>query len=217
RPVQNQQQSLAERLQALLNLQKSLARLQYREEHGVPWYLRAGMNQNTDLLAVVMPLYAQNAHLLLRDAAAAHLEQQLRTFIRLPPDSPQRGKMAKAAYDQLRLYLMLAQPQRMEAAWFSRTLMREWAQRDGVSAAFWQASGPRLLAYYASGIITHPQWKLTTDEELVSQSRALLLRHLGTQNSDTMLYQKILARVAQQLADLHLSDMSGDIDLVRFF
>ncbi|EPV5779970.1 ImcF-related family protein, partial [Escherichia coli] len=164
RPAQNQQLSPAERLQALLNLQKSLARLQYREEHGAPWYLRAGMNQNADLLAVVMPLYAQNAHLLLRDAAAAHLEQQLRTFIRLPPDSPQRGKMAKAAYDQLRLYLMLTQPQHMEPAWFSRTLMREWPQRDGVSAVFWQANGPTLLAYYASGIITHPQWKLTADE-----------------------------------------------------
>ncbi|EOW7663708.1 type VI secretion protein VasK, partial [Escherichia coli] len=34
RPAQNQQQPLAERLQALLNLQKSLVRLQYREEHG---------------------------------------------------------------------------------------------------------------------------------------------------------------------------------------
>lgn len=56
RPAQNQQLSPAERLQALLNLQKSLARLQYREEHGAPWYLRAGMNQNADLLAVVMPL-----------------------------------------------------------------------------------------------------------------------------------------------------------------
>ncbi|HBA8014736.1 TPA: type VI secretion protein VasK, partial [Escherichia coli] len=217
RPVQNQQQSLAERLQALLNLQKSLARLQYREEHGVPWYLRAGMNQNADLLATVTPLYAQNAHLLLRDAAAAHLEQQLRIFIRLPPDSPQRGKMAKAAYDQLRLYLMLAQPQHMESAWFSRTLMREWPQRDGVSAGFWQANGPTLLAYYASGLITHPQWKLTVDEELVSQSRTLLLRHLGTQNSDAMLYQKMLARVAHQFADMRLTDMTGDTDVSRLF
>ncbi|ENC0420381.1 type VI secretion protein VasK [Escherichia coli] len=214
RPAQNQQLSPAERLQALLNLQKSLARLQYREEHGAPWYLRAGMNQNADLLAVVMPLYAQNAHLLLRDAAAAHLEQQLRTFIRLPPDSPQRGKMAKAAYDQLRLYLMLAQPQHMEPAWFSRTLMREWPQRDGVSAVFWQANGPTLLAYYASGIITHPQWKLTADEELVSQSRTLLLRHLGTQNSDAMLYQKMLARVAHQFADMRLSDVTEQLTLM---
>ncbi|HHY7368066.1 TPA: ImcF-related family protein [Escherichia coli] len=217
RPAQNQQLSPAERLQALLNLQKSLARLQYREEHGAPWYLRAGMNQNADLLAVVMSLYAQNAHLLLRDAAAAHLEQQLRTFIRLPPDSPQRGKMAKAAYDQLRLYLMLTQPQHMEPAWFSRTLMREWPQRDGVSAVFWQANGPTLLAYYASGIITHPQWKLTADEELVSQSRTLLLLHLGTQNSDAMLYQKMLARVAHQFADMRLTDMTGDTDVSRLF
>ncbi|ENC0693140.1 IcmF, partial [Escherichia coli] len=93
----------------------------------------------------------------------------------------------------------------------------EWPQRDGVSAVFWQANGPTLLAYYASGIITHPQWKLTADEELVSQSRTLLLRHLGTQNSDAMLYQKMLARVAHQFADMRLTDMTGDTDVSRLF
>ncbi|HEL8024421.1 TPA: type VI secretion protein VasK [Escherichia coli] len=217
RPVQDRHQPLTERLQALLNLQKSMARLQYREEHGAPWYLRAGMNQNADLLTAVTPFYAQNARLLLRDAAAAHLEQQLGEFIRLPPESPQRERMAKSAYDQLRLYLMLAQPQHMEPAWFSRTLIREWPQRDGVSAGFWQANGQTLLVHYATGLVAHPQWKLTADEELVSQTRTLLLRHLGTQNSDAMLYQKMLARVAHQFADMRLTDMSGDTDVSRLF
>ncbi|EFH9619066.1 type VI secretion protein VasK, partial [Escherichia coli] len=82
---------------------------------------------------------------------------------------------------------------------------------------FWQANGPTLLAYYASGLIAHPQWKLTVDEELVSQSRTLLLRHLGTQNSDAMLYQKMLARVAHQFADMRLTDMTGDTDVSRLF
>ncbi|WP_334617280.1 ImcF-related family protein, partial [Escherichia coli] len=125
--------------------------------------------------------------------------------------------MPKAAYDQLRLYLMLAHPQHMEPACLSRTLMREWSQRDRVSAGFWQANGPTLLAYYGSGLIAHRQWKLRVDEELVSQSTTLLLRHLGTQNSDAMLYQNMLARVAHQFADLGLTDMTGDTDVSRLF
>lgn len=204
-------------LQALTNLQKTLARLQYREAHGTPWYLRAGMSQNAALLAAITPRYAQSALPLLRDAAAAHLEQQLEGFVQLPPDSPQRSRLAKVTYEQLRLYLMLAQPQRMEPAWFSRTLMREWPQRDGVAQSFWQANGLSLLAFWGAQSATRPQWQLAADEGLVAQARTLLARLTGVQNSDTTLYQKMLAQVANQFADMRLADMAGDTDAARLF
>ncbi|TNL06667.1 type VI secretion protein VasK [Kosakonia cowanii] len=204
-------------LQALADLQKTLARLQYREAHGTPWYLRAGLSQNAALLAAITPRYAQGALPLLRDAAAAHLEQQLEGFVQLPPDSPQRSRMARVAYDQLRLYLMLAQPQRMEPAWFSRTLMREWPQRDGIAQGFWQANGHSLLAFWGAQSAAHPQWQLAADEGLVTQARTLLVRLTGVQNSDTTLYQKMLAQVANQFADMRLADMTGDTDASRLF
>lgn len=62
---------------------------------------------------------------LLRDVVTRHLEEQLTAFAQLPPDSPLREEMTRAAYDQLKLYLMLARPERMDAAWFAGALMRE--------------------------------------------------------------------------------------------
>ena len=52
-----QNMPLEQRLHALSELQKTLARLQYRAEHGVPWYERAGLSQNDALLAALWPRY----------------------------------------------------------------------------------------------------------------------------------------------------------------
>jgi type VI secretion system protein ImpL len=210
-------QPVAQRLQALAELQKTLTRLQYRAEHGVPWYLHAGLSQNNALLTAVFPRYAQSALPLLRDGAAQHLQQQLTTFVELPPDSPQRSQMAKTTYDQLKLYLMLAQPQHMDAGWFSTVLLREWQQREGVSDGVWLANAQTLLAFYGAELSSHPQWKLSADEGLISQARTLLVRQMGVRNSDTTLYQKMLAQVAHQYADMRLADMTGDTDASRLF
>jgi type VI secretion system protein ImpL len=61
-----QNQPLEQRLHALSELQKTLARLQYRSEHGVPWYEQAGLSQNNALLAALWPRYQDSALPLLR-------------------------------------------------------------------------------------------------------------------------------------------------------
>ena len=210
-------QPLTARLQALSELQKTLSRLQYRAEHGAPWYARGGLSQNDDLLAALLPRYGENAIPLLRDAAATHLQKQLSAFVQLPPDSPLREKMTKTAYDQLKLYLMLARPERMDAAWFSGMLMQDWPQRSGVKDGIWQGSGTSLLRFYGANLVTHPQWRLHSDEGLISQARTLLIRQMGMRNSESTLYQKMLAQVANQYADMRLSDMTGDTDALRLF
>lgn len=130
-------QPLAVRLHALSALQKTLSQLEYRSQHGAPWYLRAGLSQNDDLLAALFPRYGERAQPLLRDAAAHHLEEQLTAFVQLPPDSPLREKMTKTAYGQLKQYLMLTRPEKMDAAWFATTLMQDWPQRSGIADAVW--------------------------------------------------------------------------------
>ncbi|WP_460196106.1 ImcF-related family protein [Klebsiella variicola] len=168
-------------------------------------------------LAALFPRYGERAQPLLRDAAARHLEEQLTAFVQLPPDSPLREKMTKTAYDQLKLYLMLARPERMDAAWFAGALMREWPQRSGVADGVWQGSGPSLLAFYAASLASHPQWRLPVDDGLVSQVRTRLIRQLGQRNSESTLYQKMLAQVANQYADMRLADMTADTDASRLF
>ena len=213
----NDKQPLPARLQAQLDVQKTLGQLQYRAAHGAPWYSRFGLNQDDALQAALWPRYQESALPLLRDAAARHLESQLTAFTQLPPDSPQREHMAKAAYDQLKLYLMLARPEKMDAAWFSAQLLRDWPQRLGVPDGAWQGSGPALLSFYAASLTTHPGWRLSPDDGLVNQARTLLVRQMGMRNSESTLYQKMLAQVANQYADMRLADMTGETDAARLF
>ncbi|EPN9365481.1 ImcF-related family protein [Cronobacter muytjensii] len=205
------------RLQALLALQKTLARLQYRAAHGVPWYDRAGLSQNDALLSALLVRYAESAQPLLRDAAALHLQKQLSAFTQLAPDSPLRERMAKPAYDQLKLFLMLARPEKMNVAWFADTLMQHWPHRQGVKDSRWQGEGAALLAFYGATLKAHPSWRITVDEALVAQARALLIRQMGMRNSESSLYQKILSQVARQYADMRLAEMTGDTDASRLF
>lgn len=212
-----EKQSPATRLRALAELQKTLSRLEYRSRHGVPWYTRAGLSQNDDLLTALFPRYGEIAQPLLRDAAAKHLRQQINVFVQLPPESPLRERLAKATYDQLKLYLMLTRPEKMDAAWFSATLIRDWPTRSGVADGIWQGMGPSLLAFYGTSLTSYPQWRLHADEGLVSQARTLLIHQMGRRNSESTLYQKMLARVAHQFADMRLADMTGDTDAARLF
>lgn len=213
----NVQQPLPARLQAQLDLQHTLGRLQYRQQQGAPWYSRFGLSQNDALLAALWPHYWASATPLLRDAAARHLEKQLITMAQLPPDSPLRDTLVKPAYEQLKLYLMLARPEKMDATGFGSALLHDWQQRSGVPDSLWQGSGPALLDFYARNLSQHPAWRLKLDENLVSQVRTRLIRQMGARNSESSLYQKMLAQVANQYADLRLSDMTGDTDAERIF
>ncbi len=212
-----QNQPLEQRLHALSELQKTLARLQYRSEHGVPWYEQAGLSQNDVLLAALWPRYQDSALPLLRDAAADHLQKQVSAFNALPPGSPLREQMAKTTYDQLKLYLMLAHPEHMDAAWFSSALLHDWTKRDGVKGAVWQGVAPSLLTFYGAHLAVHPEWKFRADESMVSQARSLLVRLMGVRNSESTLYQKMLSQVARLYADMRLEDMTGDTDAARLF
>lgn len=212
---QNQPPEL--RLHALAELQKTLASLQYRSEHGVPWYEQAGLSQNNALLAALWPRYQDSALPLLRDAAAVHLQTRLNAFNALPPDSPLREQRAKMAYDQLKLYLMLARPEHMDAAWFSTALLQDWPTHDGVKDGVWQGLAPSLLSFFGTQLVTHPEWRLRADENMVSQARSLLVRLMGVRNSESTLYQKMLSQVAHLYVDMRLEDMTGDTDAARLF
>ncbi|WP_215202906.1 ImcF-related family protein, partial [Escherichia coli] len=96
---------LAERLRSQLVLQQAIARLQHREATGAPWYTRFGLNQDSDTLAALWPLYAKNNAQLMRDATADSLRQQLNAFVQLPPASDARTQGTQHTYDILKSYL----------------------------------------------------------------------------------------------------------------
>jgi type VI secretion system protein ImpL len=206
-----------QRLMALDELQRRIEQLQYRSHQGAPWYSRFGLNQNDPLLAALWPEYARSALPLLRDAAAAQLHRQLTAWNSLPADSEQRGALSKEVYSQLKAYLMLNRPKKMDAPLFASTVMSIWPQREQVSPGLWQSRGPTLLTFMAQSLPAHPEWQVAPDAPLVSTTRSGLLRVIGMRNADAALYQKMLAQVARNYADLTLNDMTGDTDAGKLF
>lgn len=205
------------RLQGLLELQQLMQQLQHRQQQGAPWYTRFGLSQNDALLARLWPQYRDRALPLLRDAAAHYLHQQLSALVALSPASPKREAMIKPAYQQLKLYLMLTRPQKMDAAWFTPSLLKAWPVRAGVKDGYWQGSGALLLRFYAANLPQHPDWTLPADDTLVDNVRAILVRQMGVRNGESSLYQKMLGQVAHQYADLRLSDMVAETEAGRLF
>ncbi len=204
-------------LMALKDLRNEVGRLQYRAEHGVPWYERFGLSQNQKLLMVVLPDYAQVNNRLIRDKAAAVLHAKLSALVNLPPGSPLRAKWAPAGHDQLKAYLMMAQPEKVDAAFLTRILNENEPERAGIAPGVWLDAASDLWGFYAENLAAHPEWRITPDKALVKQVRQLLLIQLGKHNAEAALYQQMLQSVEKNYADLTLRQMTGDTDAERLF
>ncbi|TCB93333.1 ImcF-related family protein [Enterobacter wuhouensis] len=208
---------LAERLHNQLVLQQAIARLQHREATGAPWYTRFGLNQDHDTLVALWPLYARNNALLIRDVTAIHLKQQLQAFVNLPPASEARMQGTQQAYDVLKIYLMMARPDKADAGWLAQHVLTAWPKRQGISDGAWQEMAPKLLGFYAQNLPSHPEWKIKPDAGLVTTVRQILLKQIGQRNAESGLYQDMLKRVASNWPDLTLADMTGDTDASTVF
>lgn len=215
--ARDKHQSMDERIIALDSLQREMERLQYRSQHGVPWYSRFGQSQNDDLLARLWSEYARSALPLLRDATASRLRDTLEEWDALPIDSEQRTKLSRDAYSWLKAYLMLSRPEKMDAGYFTSTVMTLWSRRDGVAPGVWLYQGPRQLTFLAQNLPSHPDWKIAADPQRVAATRSALLRLIGQRNAESALYQKMLVQVSHNYADMRLTDMTGDTDASRLF
>ncbi len=199
-------------LMALNELTREIARLDYRREHGVPWYQRFGLSQNDALLESLWPRYAQANNQLMRDAATQHLEQQLSELAALPADSPERATRAEEAHAQLKAYLMMARPDKVDATFLTKQLIAEEPERPGVAPGLWQGISPNLWAFYAQHLSAHPEWRIEAKPELVGQARQVLLGQLGRRNGVANLYQQVLDRASNNYAAMTLMDMVGETD-----
>ncbi|WP_226503050.1 ImcF-related family protein [Pseudomonas sp. MWU16-30317] len=204
-------------LHALNDLVRELSRLDYRAEHGAPWYLRFGLNQNQRLLEVVWPRYVEANDRLIRDPAAATLQRQLNALIRLPAGSEQRAERAQSAYEPLKAYLMLARPEKADATFLATAMTHAEPTRNGISPGLWQGLSPTLWQFYGEHLAAHPQWAIKADAKLVALTRQVLLGQLGQRNAETSLYQQVLDLAANQHPDMDLQSMVGETDALALF
>ena len=199
--LQNTPQGDAQLL-ALNNLVHELARLDHRATHGTPWYQRFGLDQNQPLLETLWPHYVEANNRLIRDPLAAILHQQLTALLKPAPDK-------KDAYAQLKAYLMMARPEKADAALLLKTLDELEPVRPGTP--------PSLRQFYAEHLPANPSWRIPLDSRLVAQVRQLLLLQLGQRNAEASLYQQVLDDAAHHYPALGLHQLVGDTDAFALF
>ncbi len=206
-----------DQLTALHTLRNDAGRLKHRIEDGAPWYQRFGLDHNPQLLDAMLPWYGVANNRLIRDPANQALMQKLSALVNSAPNSDQRAALAKPGYDQLKAWLMMARPDKADGAFYAQAMKTVQPTRMGISAGLWQSLSPDLWAFYISELPEQPQWKITPDAQLVSQSRQVLLQQIGRRNAESTLYQNMLKSVRRNFADLSLEDMTGGTDARRLF
>ncbi|WP_374043542.1 ImcF-related family protein [uncultured Pantoea sp.] len=206
-----------DQLTALHTLRNDAGRLKHRIEDGAPWYQRFGLDHNPQLLDAMLPWYGVANNRLIRDPANQALMQKLSALVNSAPNSDQRAALAKPGYDQLKAWLMMARPDKADGVFYAQAMKTVQPTRMGISAGLWQSLSPDLWAFYISKLPEQPQWKITPDAQLVSQSRQVLLQQIGRRNAESTLYQNMLKSVRRNFADLSLEDMTGGTDARRLF
>ena len=204
-------------LTALHTLRNDAGRLQHRIQEGAPWYQRFGLDHNQQLLDALLPWYGVANNRLIRDPANQALTQKLSALTNSAPNSDQRAQLAKPGYDQLKAWLMMSRPDKVDGAFYAQTLKTVQPTRMGISTGLWQSLAPDLWAFYITELPKQPQWKITPDAQLVSQSRQLLLQQIGRRNAESTLYENMLKSVRRNFADVSLEDMTSGTDARRLF
>lgn len=204
-------------LTALHELRNDAGRLQHRTREGAPWYQRFGLDHNQQLFRAMLPWYGVANNRLIRDPASIALTQKLTALVNSAPNSDQRMQLAKPGYDQLKAWLMMSRPDKVDGAFYAQTMKAVQQTRTGISTALWQSLAPDLWAFYISELPEQPQWRITPDVALVSQSRQVLLQQIGRRNAEGTLYENMLKLVRRNFADVSLEDMTSGTDARRLF
>lgn len=202
-------------LTALHALRNDAGRLHHRIRDGAPWYQRFGLDHNPQLLDAMLPWYGVANNRLIRDPANTALMQKLSALANSAPNSDQRILLSKPGYDQLKAWLMMARPDKTDGAFYARIMKDVQPTRMGISTALWQSLSPDLWTFYINELPQQPQWTVTPDAQLVSQSRQVLLQQIGRRNAESTLYENMLKSVRRNFADLSLDDMTSGTDARR--
>ena len=204
-------------LTGLHDLRNDAGRLLHNVQEGSPWYQRFGLDHNQQLLDALLPWYGVANNRLIRDPANTALAQKLTALVGSAPGSDQRAQLAKPGYDQLKAWLMMARPDKADGAYYAQTMKSVQPTRMGISTGLWQSLSPDLWAFYITELPKQPQWKITPDAQLVSQSRQVLLQQIGRRNAESTLYENMLKSVRRNFADISLEDMTTGTDARRLF
>ncbi|WP_321880391.1 ImcF-related family protein [Paraburkholderia bannensis] len=200
-----------------LALQQQIETLEYRHQHGTPWYLRAGLSRNDDLLEALWPPYGNVALRNLRQPAVAALEAQLGQFSQVRADEQQSRDAQQLAYNRLKAYLMLATPARADAPFLKSQLLAVWPAPVGMRPGEWLDTSQQLARFWSAHLKAHPEWRISASTPLVTQMRSTMVNQIGLSASDDVLYQRVLDEARGKYADISLATLLAGADAHSLF
>jgi len=204
-------------LRAQLALQKQIDTLEYRQQHGVPWYLRAGLSRNDELLDALWQPYKTVAARNLQQPVAQALERQLAGLSQIRADEQQDHDAQQLAYNRLKAYLMLATPSRADASFLKAQLPDVWPAPANMRAGEWLDTSQRLAGFWADHLKSHPSWRIDASMPLVAQMRSTLVNQIGLASADDVLYGRVLEAARGKYADVSLVTLLAGADARGLF
>ncbi|WP_011296208.1 ImcF-related family protein [Cupriavidus necator] len=213
RDIQSAPNAIA-RLKALDTLQQQIQRYEYRIHHHAPLSTRFGLNRDDEVLAALWKPYAKSSRDLLIAPVTQDLEASLTDLSQLQTTglNAEGSKWALAGRDTLKTYLMLAQPERADAAFLSQQLAQHWTTDARITPGQKQDLAERFARFYAEHLKSKPEWRITPRAELVAGTRQTLLAVIGERNAQDTIYQGILDGVGHKYPDLTLASLTAGTD-----
>ncbi|HEY1995613.1 ImcF-related family protein [Paraburkholderia sp.] len=202
---------------AQLALQQLMEQLEYRQQRGAPWYLRAGLSRNDAILAALWQPYRIAATKNLQAPVVQTITDLLKAAGEARADALQSQDTRGSTYSALKTYLMLGDPAHADAAFLRRTLVALWRRPVDMPEGERDDTGRRLAAFYADHLKAHPEWRITPDSSLVSANRNMLVTQIGLASADDTVYQRVLDDVKGKYADASLQTLLNGADAQGLF
>lgn len=185
-------------MQALDRLDRQIAALEVHRRDGASRVARFGLNRDDALLDVLWPNYASAASRILVAPIGQTLEERLRQLASRSDAEIAGGGNAplQAAYDTLRAYLMLAQPERAVSAFLTPQLVATAAPISPNNAPLppgaWEDLRRRTIAFLVDHLNQGHLRAVSPDLGLVASTRQTIIGVRGIQNSTDRVYQQIV-------------------------
>ncbi|WP_322062867.1 ImcF-related family protein [Paraburkholderia sp. J63] len=214
-------QGSTQAMQTLDEFDRQIDTLETRQRDGAPWTSRFGLNRDRALLDALWPGYEDAAGRILVAPIRQKLEDRLRQLASMSDAEIASGgnTQAQAAYDTLKAYLMLAQPQRAVASFLAPQLVATAVParplNSPVTSGTWEDLRAHAIGFLASHL-GHPtpsngtSLAIVPDSSLVAATRQTVIGVRGIQNSTDAIYQQILDDARPKYPPVSLATLLGD-------
>ncbi|WP_244193161.1 ImcF-related family protein [Paraburkholderia eburnea] len=207
------------RLRALLALQQRIGLHEARVQQHTPLLTRFGLNHDRAVLDALWTPYARAARTLLVAPTQQDIEGQLVDLGQMQTAQldTQSSQMAQDGQQALKTYLMMAEPQRVDAAFMAPELARHWNLDTGLRPGEKLDFATQLMGFWTQHLQAHPDWRIQPREDLVGNARQTLLAMIGVKSSEDTIYQGILDSVGHKYPDQTLASLTAGTDTRGLF